>query len=119
MAHESDNTYGDISKSCKGIIFMGTPHRGTDIASWGTLLSRLANALTLSSTVRTDLFKDLETGSKTLQVISRQFVQRGSLIRIVSFYEREGTGSANVLVSCYPPGKLGGIEDGRELILRY
>jgi len=119
MAHELNHLYEDISISCKGIIFMGTPHRGTDFASWGTLLSRLANALTLSSTMRTDLFKDLETGSKTLSTISRQFIQRGSLIQIVSFYERNGTGSLNALVRFYSSSKLGEIGSRRELTLQY
>jgi hypothetical protein len=99
MAHESDKHYGEILQSCTGIVFMGTPHRGADLASWGALLSRLVNTMTLSSAVRTDLLRDLKTRSKTLQIISRQFVQRGNRINIVSFYERKATRSLSTLVS--------------------
>jgi hypothetical protein len=100
MAHESDKHYGDILQSCTRIVFMGTPHRGADLASWGALLSWLVNTLTLSSAVRTDLLRGLKTRSKTLQIISRQFVQRGIRIHIVSFYERKPTRSLSTLVSC-------------------
>lgn len=78
---------------------MGTPHRGADLASWGAMLSRLVNTLTLSSIIRTDLLRDLGTKSKCLQLISRQFVQRASIIQIISFYERKGTGTSSNLVS--------------------
>src|SRR2546421_907517 len=97
MAHEADNHYGDILRACSGIIFMGTPHRGSDIASWTAVLSRIINIATLSQVLRDDLLRDLSRGSTALQTISRQFAQRGSM-DIVSFYERCGTGVPPILV---------------------
>lgn len=98
IAHESDRHYGSILQSCTGIVFLGTPHRGSDHASLGKIFAALINVLTFTSAMRTDLLRDLQTKSNTLQVISRQFVQRAKHLQIVSFYERKNTSMISSLV---------------------
>ena len=66
---------------------MGTPHRGSNFATWGTLLSNVINSVTFGQAVRKYLLKNLERGSAMLEEISRQFVQRAVSLQIMSFYE--------------------------------
>lgn len=89
IAREVEAYYGAILKSTVGIIFMGTPHRGSDIASasWAVLLTNIVNAAFLGQAVRKDLLRELQAKSTTLTDISRQFVQRSTPLRIMSFIE--------------------------------
>jgi len=96
IAHERSR-YESILKSVKGIIFMGTPHRGADIAYWSGLLGKIANIPLLGS-LKTDVLKDLEPKSRTLGDISSQFVERGRSFQIFSLYERVMMAGINSLV---------------------
>ncbi|KAK0738886.1 hypothetical protein B0T18DRAFT_492746 [Schizothecium vesticola] len=91
IAHESSqHVYGNILRSTKGIIFMGTPHRGgSDLVPWAVLLANLVNVATLGQAVRKDLLKSLKGDSAVLQEISRQFVHRATPLQIRSFIEQE------------------------------
>ena len=99
MAHERESRYGALLQATSGVIFMGTPHRGADIAYWGKVLGKLAN-LPLMGSIRTELLKELQPKSVTLGEICSQFVERGSKLQIYSFYERVKTAGLNDLVSC-------------------
>lgn len=88
LAHETGVYYAEILSSCRGIIFMGTPHRGADIASWALRVSQIANTVALLS-LRTDLLKNLTYNSTILRDISTQFVHRAMGIQIRTFIERE------------------------------
>lgn len=88
IAHERSDRYSSISRDTFGVMFLGTPHRGSDNAFWGKLFGSLADVLTLGS-VRTQLLDDLKPKSDCLGSICSQFVERGkSLHRIFSIYER-------------------------------
>ena len=66
---------------------MGTPHYGSDMAKWTSMLSELARALAL--TADTDVLRDLRPGSRKLAELNSKFVERASgLYRILSFYEK-------------------------------
>jgi ankyrin repeat protein len=79
-------------------MFLGTPHRGSDVAFWGNLLAKLADVFTLGS-IRTELTEDLKRKSHMLGTICSQFVERSeSLHRIFSIYERQRTKGASGLV---------------------
>ena len=43
MAHAHSLRYNSLVSAIKSVIFMGTPHRGSDIANWSKILGRLAN----------------------------------------------------------------------------
>ncbi|TRX91012.1 hypothetical protein FHL15_007994 [Xylaria flabelliformis] len=88
IAHERSRRYGSITQDTFGIMFLGTPHRGSDAAFWGKLFGSLANIVTLGS-IRTQLLDDLKRKSDILGATCSQFVERSqSLHRIFSIYER-------------------------------
>jgi hypothetical protein len=89
MAHEADVYYGSLLKSTVGIVFMGTPHRGSELVTWALLLTNVVNAAFLGQAIRKDLLQELATGSGTLEGISQQFVHRSTALRIMSFIELE------------------------------
>ena len=82
----------------KAIVFMGTPHRGADVASWANLAARAFSTLQMSAATNTRLLSDLKRNSGTLMQISQQFVERGSAIRMKTFYETVKPDYANCLV---------------------
>jgi hypothetical protein len=65
-------------------VFMGTPHRGSDLASWGKILAVIAKAAFLRPTKN---IKDLENNSSTLMDVSEDFRSIVGKYYIVSFYE--------------------------------
>jgi hypothetical protein len=65
-------------------VFMGTPHRGSDLASWGKILAVIAKAAFLHPTKN---LKDLENNSSTLMDVSEDFRSIVGKYYIVSFYE--------------------------------
>ncbi len=98
IAHERGDRYGDILNAIKGILFMGTPHRGAEIAYWGEILGKLAN-IPLIGSMKINLLDDLQPKSKTLGEICSQFVERGKQIQIFTYFERIKTSGVNGLVS--------------------
>ncbi|KAJ5753768.1 uncharacterized protein N7511_007921 [Penicillium nucicola] len=56
-------SYQDIAESCAGVVFLGTPHRGSAAATWGAMIACLAPA-GLDSEIR--ILKDLEEHSGAL-----------------------------------------------------
>jgi hypothetical protein len=73
----------------KGVIFMGTPHRGADAASWAKVAARALRALQMGTNTNPNLVSDLAKNSETLKSISEQFVERGSTLTINTFYETQ------------------------------
>lgn len=87
LAHEADAFYGDILRAAKGIIFMGTPHRGSELASWAVLFSNLVNAASFGQGMRTSLLRNVDRDAEMLSEISRQFIHRATKLKIMSFVE--------------------------------
>jgi len=98
IAHEAEDFYGDLLRLTKGIIFMGTPHRGSDLVPWSLLLSNLINVASLGRGIRKDLLKNLEKDGKTLMDISNQFVHRSTPLQIMSLVEQQVERPLNTLV---------------------
>jgi hypothetical protein len=71
----------------KGIVFLGTPHRGADIASWAGFAARALQVVQMGTATNNRLLADLQRNSGTLWQISQQFVERGSALTIRTFYE--------------------------------
>jgi len=69
----------------KGVIFMGTPHRGADGAFWANFTARAYESL--GTATNSGMLSDLEKNSGTLGQISQQFVERGSTLKMKTFYE--------------------------------
>ena len=89
----------------KAIIFLGTPHRGTDAASWGNFAAQVLKAVQMGTATNPSLLADLERNSETLGQISRQFVERGSTLVMKTFYETIKLNYMNRLV--YIPWRVG------------
>jgi hypothetical protein len=86
MAHERESLYNDIKISTKSVIFLGTPHGGSGVASLTRVLRDIFNICTGGS-VRADLLQNLETKSADLMELAEQFVERGHQLKIVTVYE--------------------------------
>lgn len=85
----------------RGVVFLGTPHRGSDIAYWSGLLTKVANIAVLGR-LRQDLLDNLRPKSAELGTICAQFVERGIGLQIFSLYERLTMPVINALVSKSP-----------------
>lgn len=98
LAHETAAQYGPILASTTGVVFMGTPHRGSRLASWATILANVTNSLTLGQGVRNDLLRELRRNSDLLKDVSRQFVHRAAPLKIWTFVEQRLERPLTVLV---------------------
>ena len=98
LAHERSGVYGNLLEMAKGVIFMGTPHRGANVASWAKFAAQALRALQMGTATNKSLLSDLRKNSKTLAQISQQFVERGSTLRIKTFYEGNKMDYMNCLV---------------------
>uniref|UniRef100_A0A0B7JPH5 Uncharacterized protein n=1 Tax=Bionectria ochroleuca TaxID=29856 RepID=A0A0B7JPH5_BIOOC len=97
LAHDHESRYGSLLSQIKSVIFLGTPHRGSDIATWAKMLGKVSN-LFISDSVRIGLLNDLEPQSRVLKDIEDQFLQRTVGLQIFTFYERVKTKHIKSLV---------------------
>lgn len=92
IARLDPGDYPNIQESTKAIVFLSTPHRGSDGTKWPKLLANILNVSiyqvtrSLGST-RSDLIKLLETNSDALLEIATNFQNRISGMKIISCYE--------------------------------
>lgn len=96
-AHCND-MYTTVSRYIHGVLFFGTPHRGSDIASWGTIFSNVLRVGSFGTSTNSSLIKELQRNSRTLDMISRSFADCGKDVNIVSFYETEAMDYLGCLV---------------------
>lgn len=87
-AHERDR-YHDLLQSIHGVMFFGTPHRGSSLANWSTVLGNIASVASFGSKTNWKLSQNLQTESGQLHEISKSFVDRAKALQIISFYETD------------------------------
>ena len=81
------------SKECRDraklIVFLGTPHRGSDYADWAKIAANLLNVILDSNK---NLVNNLEVNSEVLDSIHERFlcIIREDKVKIHSFYEARG-----------------------------
>ncbi|KAG4431327.1 hypothetical protein IFR05_013188 [Cadophora sp. M221] len=86
MAHAKSYAFSNILEHTKGLIFMGTPHRGADPAKWASMLQSILGPIRAGPS--TALYSDLKEKSRTLMQINDDFPERAEdLNQILSFYE--------------------------------
>ncbi len=95
-----------IFVSTYGVLFLGTPHRGADVAKWGSRLEWICGAVMPQNSTAPQLVEALKTNNETLQNIDRQFIQIMSRYHIYFFHEAKPTflkgSSASRFVSARP-----------------
>lgn len=78
--------YQDIIKAVSSIIFLSTPHRGTNLAE---TLNRILQVSFVSNPMQ--FIAELASGSQTLQKLNEQFRHIAPKLQIVSLYETRPT----------------------------
>lgn len=74
IQQQSLNSNGsDLAMLTAGIVFLGTPHRGSRAALWAHLLANISSALGLNAEPR--ILKDLEAFSETMKDLLYDFSQ--------------------------------------------
>ncbi|PMD32251.1 YVTN repeat-like/Quino protein amine dehydrogenase [Hyaloscypha variabilis F] len=86
MQGQNDPTYAAIIKSVSSIIFLATPHRGTNLAE---TLNRILQVSFITNPMQ--FIAELAAGSQTLQKLNEQFRHVAPKLQIVSFYETRPT----------------------------
>ena len=76
--------YALLANNIKGVVFLGTPHRGSDLANILNLI------LTISFSSRS-FVKQLNSNSEGIRAINNSFVHRVDSLKLVSFFETENT----------------------------
>lgn len=93
----------DVFTSVKGIIFMGTPHKGSWMAGWAKIP---VSALGFVKSVNSSLLEILRTNDQTLELIQinfwsmiREQRERGRKIEVTCFFEELGVRGVGPVVS--------------------
>ncbi|KAI5813225.1 hypothetical protein BZA77DRAFT_322065 [Pyronema omphalodes] len=78
-----------IKVSTYGIVFLGTPHMGADLARWGKMAEMLVRMVTSKSWVDSNdaLIQALGRNSETLQNITDSFLGLSTQFRMFFFWE--------------------------------
>ncbi|TVY36127.1 Vegetative incompatibility protein [Lachnellula occidentalis] len=87
---EGEQNLGKVFQSTRGIIFMGTPHAGSDLADWGYRLAKLLNVVRGTNSA---LLDPLRQKSDVLRVVQQQFqqllLQPGVGLKVYCFFEEK------------------------------
>ena len=87
--HSHTERTRSIYVSTYGVLFLGTPHNGSDLAKWGTLLERISSAVLPKKFFDSSdqLVQALKTNNETLQNINRLFIEIIGRFHIYFFHE--------------------------------
>ena len=101
IAHEEDVPGEAVSESVIGIVFLGTPHRGSNLANLASVIGNMLNVSSIAvrpAVIKTGDLKLLTKNSGLLLDLAMSVRNRLENISVVSFYETEPTPPLNVLV---------------------
>ena len=89
----SRERYRSIYVSTYGIVFLGTPHTGSGMAKWGTVLQAISDAVVPRSIFSTEsaLIKTLKKDNETLQNINSHFLDIYQRFKILMTHENHMT----------------------------
>ncbi|MCJ1472951.1 hypothetical protein MMC13_001600, partial [Lambiella insularis] len=76
-----------------GLMLFGVPHRGSNIAFWGSFGANLLHHAQLGFGTNRNFVEALQKNSRTFADISQQFVERGENLIIRTFFETEMMGN--------------------------
>lgn len=86
MQGKDDPTYTSIIEAISSIIFLSTPHRGTNLAE---TLNRILKVSLVSAPKQ--FISELASGSQLLQKLNESFRHVADRLQIISFYETRPT----------------------------
>lgn len=86
MQGKDDPEYAAIIKAISSIIFLSTPHRGTNLAE---TLNRILKVSLVAKPMQ--FISELTSGSQTLQKLNESFRHVAEKLQIISFYETRPT----------------------------
>ena len=91
-----DDHYRDLIRAVSGIIFLSTPHRGSNLAE---VLNKILSACIFAFSPK-EYISELRTNSPTLQDINEQFRHLAPNVSLISFYEtlKTAIGPSQVMV---------------------
>ncbi|OAL38649.1 hypothetical protein AYO20_01855 [Fonsecaea nubica] len=91
--HQHTERLRSIYVSTYGILFLGTPHNGSDLAKWGSLLEKICAVALPKKFFDTSpqLVQALQTNNETLQNINRLFIEIIGRFHIYFFHESKPT----------------------------
>ncbi|KEF62422.1 uncharacterized protein A1O9_00394 [Exophiala aquamarina CBS 119918] len=91
--HQHTERLRSIYVSTYGILFLGTPHNGSDLAKWGSLLEKICSVALPRKFFDSSpqLVKALKTNNETLQNINRLFIEIIGRFHIYFFHESKPT----------------------------
>ena len=89
--------YQSIKDHTLGIVFFGTPHRGSGKANYGKILANVATGVMHKP--KSKLINALQSNSETLLKLTSEFKFDAPNIQIMTFYETKPMGAFSSLVS--------------------
>jgi hypothetical protein len=97
LAKLHDEDYPNILRSVTGIIFLGTPHRGSQTQSKASIIARIAS--TLGQGEHSSLLKAVEKDSEMLNDLVHDFtrVVNKASIQLLCFFEQQKSDVAKIL----------------------
>lgn len=89
LSNEKTEHLRSVYVSTFGILFLGTPHNGSDVAKWGTLLHNICTAVLPKKFMDSSphLIKSLQTNNETLRGINSGFAPIQPRLHIYLFHE--------------------------------
>jgi hypothetical protein len=84
----TDDSLSRLMRRISGVVFCGTPHRGSSKAAWASTLSKLMAAALIDA--NTEILNDLDAGSQILDMIQDDFlrtIEFSPSLRVHSFIE--------------------------------
>lgn len=99
ICREGDMNLEKVFQSTKGIIFMGTPHSGADLADWGHALAKYLKVVRHTNPAIVGV---LQRKSEVLTAVQQQFQQSllkpGVDLRIYCFFEEKPVLGVGIIV---------------------
>ncbi|KAJ5702460.1 tetratricopeptide and DUF676 domain protein, partial [Penicillium malachiteum] len=93
--------YRRISEMTRSIIFLATPHRGSNKANWAATAGKLLSFVKSPMRPKRTALEELQTFSNTLDDYNKDFVDISSEYTIVSFYEKKPIGTMGLIVEAW------------------
>ena len=93
IRHQHTERLRSIYVSTYGILFLGTPHNGSDLAKWGSLLEKICSVALPKKFFDTSpqLVQTLQKNHETLENINRFFIEIIGRYHIYFFHESKPT----------------------------